>query len=46
MKNSLLNNEKDELNKLIMEQTQQLTGTEQFTSNLHSPPVMDTLKTN
>ncbi|CAK6961537.1 unconventional myosin-Va-like [Scomber scombrus] len=27
MKNSLLNNEKDELNKLIMEQTQQLTET-------------------
>lgn len=28
MKNSLLNSEKDELNKLILEQTQQITGTE------------------
>lgn len=36
MKNSLLNSKKDDLNKLILEQAQQLTGTEQFTSNLHS----------
>lgn len=34
MKNSLLNNENDELNKLILEQTQQLTGTGEFISNL------------
>lgn len=35
MKNSLLNSEKDELNKLLLEQTQQLTGTGEFISNLH-----------
>lgn len=36
MKNSLLNREKDELNTLILEQAQQLTGTEQFTLNIYS----------
>uniref|UniRef100_A0A7N8X613 Myosin VA n=1 Tax=Mastacembelus armatus TaxID=205130 RepID=A0A7N8X613_9TELE len=36
MKNNMLSTEKNELNTLILEQAQQLTGTEQFTLNFYS----------
>lgn len=39
MKNSLLSSEKEEMNTLIIEQAQKLTGTKQFTTNLYSWPV-------